>query len=189
MKLAKAKSPQERVILTARTVPRRVIAAMRMTAEGRGDVRPGLRAMTVRAAMTVLAVMTVPVGMTAVAVTTVQTGKAIRIGRASPTAQTVQIGLTARAGLIGQIGLIEKIGKTATTVRTDLAGRTEMAVEVLLASLLRRAATNPSEGKRSTPLISSVAHEGVELQTTRGAFAPLSGACSKGFVPCKECRL
>ena len=177
MKLAKAKSPQERVIQTARTVPRRVIAAMRMTAEGRGDVRPGLRAMTV------------PVGMTAVAVTTVRTGKAVRIDRASPTAQTVQIGLTARAGLIGQIGLIEKIGKTATTVRTDRAVRTERAVEVLLASLLRRAATNPSEGRRSTPLISSVAHEGVELQTTRGAFAPLSGACSKGFVPCKECRL
>lgn len=142
MKLAKAKSPQERVIQTARTVPRRVIAAMRMTAEGRGDVRPGLRAMTV------------PVGMTAVAVTTVQTGKAVRIGRASPTAQTVQIGLTARAGLIGQIGLIgliEKIGKTATTVRTDRAGRTERAVEVLLAILLRRAATNPSVA--STKLI------------------------------------
>ena len=124
---AKAIGPQERAIQNVRPAPRRATAVRETTAEGRVDVRPGLKALTA------LSVMIVQAGMTAVVVTTVRTGKAARIGRASPSVQTVQIGLNARTGLIG---LIVKTVKTATTVRTDRADRTERAVEALLTTVL-----------------------------------------------------
>ena len=123
---AKAIGPQERAIQTVRPAPRRATAVRETTAEGRVDVRPGLKALTA------LSVMIVQAGMTAVVVTTVRTGKAVRIGRVSQTVQTVQIALNARTGLIGPI---VKTAKTATTVRTDRAGRTERAVEALLTTV------------------------------------------------------
>ena len=121
---AKAIGPQERAIQTVRPAPRRATAVRETTAEGRVDVRPGLKALTA------LSVMIVQAGMTAVVVTTVRTGKAARIGRASPSVQTVQIGRNARTGPI------VKTAKTATTVRTDRADRTERAVEALLTTVL-----------------------------------------------------
>ena len=147
MVAAMVADPQERAIQTVRPALRMATAIRGTTTEDRAGVRPGLKAMTVRAVTT--AVMIARAGMTAGAVTTVRTGKAVRIGRVSQTVQTVQIGLNARTGLIG---LIVKTVKTATTVRTDRAGRTERGVEALLttalatsvlASLLPRAATNP----------------------------------------------
>ena len=121
---AKAIGPQERAIQNVRPAPRRATAVRETTAEGRVDVRPGLKALTA------LSVMIVQAGMTAVVVTTVRTGKAVRIGRVSQTAQTVQIGRNARTGPI------VKTAKTATTVRTDRADRTERAVEALLTTVL-----------------------------------------------------
>ncbi len=150
MEAVKAIDPQEGAIQTVRPALRMATAIRGMTAEDREGVRPGLKAMTVRAVTT--AVMIARAGMTAGAVTTVRTGKAVRIGRVSQTVQTVQIALTARTGLIDPSGPISKAVKTATTVRTDRAGRTERGVEALLttalatsvlASLLPRAATNP----------------------------------------------
>ena len=146
MEAVKAIDPQEGAIQTVRPALRMATAIRGMTAEDREGVRPGLKAMTVRAVMIARA------GMTAGAVTTVRTGKAVRIGRVSQTVQTVQIALTARTGLIDPSGPISKAVKAATTVRTDRAGRTERGVEALLttalatsvlASLLPRAATNP----------------------------------------------
>ena len=127
---AKAIGPQERAIQTVRPAPRRATAVRETTAEGRVDVRPGLKALTA------LSVMIVQAGMTAVVVTTVRTGKAARIGRVSQTVQIVQIALSARTGLIGPIGPINRGGRIGTTVRTDRAGRTERAVEVLLTTVL-----------------------------------------------------
>lgn len=138
MEAVKAIGPQEGAIQTVRPALRMATAIRGTTAEDREGVRPGLKAMTVRAVTTV--VMIARAGMTAGAVTTVRTGKAVRIGRVSQTVQTVQT------------GPIGKTAKTITTVRTDRAGRTERGVEALLttalatsvlASLLPRAATNP----------------------------------------------
>ncbi len=138
MEAVKAIGPQEGAIQTVRPALRMATAIRGMTAGDREGVRPGLKAMTVRAVTT--DVMIARAGMTAGAVTTVRTGKVVRIVRVSQTVQTVQT------------GPIGKTAKTVTTVRTDRAGRTERGVEALLttalatsvlASLLPRAATNP----------------------------------------------
>ena len=152
MVAAMVADPQERAIQTVRPALRMATAIRGTTAEDRAGVRPGLKAMTVRAVTT--AVMIARAGMTAGAVTTVRTGKAVRIGRVSQTVQIVQIALSVRTGLIGPISRGAKI---AITVRKDRAGRTERTVEALRttvraasdlativqASLQARVATNP----------------------------------------------
>ena len=146
---AKAIDPQERAIQTVRPAPRRATAVRETTAEGRVDVRPGLKALTA------LSVMIVQAGMTAVAVTTVRTGKAARIGRVSQTVQTVQIGLKARTGLIAPTA---KTVKTATTVRTDRADRTERAVEALLTTVLA------TGGQATSVLASPLARDAINAR-------------------------